>query len=148
MALEEQTFEEKHHKFIERVSETGVVWGLSFEDGWATCESNDFEDAEVIPFWSDEDLAKVIATDEWKHYQTTEITLSEFLENWLLGMHDDELLAGTNWDENLMGQETEPVQLALEIIEHLISINKKIEFEEFENLREYKAHVLEMMGDE
>ena len=148
MAQEEQTFEEKHQAFIERVSETGVVWGLSFEEGWATCESNDFEDTEIIPFWSDETLAKAIATEEWKQYQTTEITLAEFLENWLLGMHDDELLAGTDWDDNLMGKETEPVQLALEIIEHLISINKKLEFDEFENLREYKAHVLEMMGDE
>jgi len=148
MAQEEITFKDKHQQFIERVSETGVVWGLALEEGWATCESNDYEDTEILPFWSEKELAKAIATDEWKQYETSEISLAEFLENWLLGMHDDELLVGTDWDSNMMGKETEPVQLALEIIEHLISINKKIEFEEFDNLREYKAHVLDLMGDE
>lgn len=44
----------RYENFIKRVLKSGIVWGLENEKGWFVCESNEYEDIEVMPFWSDE----------------------------------------------------------------------------------------------
>lgn len=41
---------EYYEHFVNEVLETEVIWGLNNEDGWAICDSNDFEGRQVIPF--------------------------------------------------------------------------------------------------
>lgn len=41
----------RNEKFIERVSESKLIWGLASEEGWGVCESNEYEDTDVMPFW-------------------------------------------------------------------------------------------------
>ena len=41
-----------HDLFLARVQETGLVWGLMGEDGWAACESGEYE-GEVVASWDD-----------------------------------------------------------------------------------------------
>jgi|APFre7841882724_1041349.scaffolds.fasta_scaffold16944_4 hypothetical protein len=101
-----------HDLFLARVQETGLVWGLMGEDGWAACESGEYEGEIVFPFWSEEADARLHCVDEWAAYVPSSIQLETFCEHWLSGMDDDGILVGTNWDAELTGLETEPLELA------------------------------------
>lgn len=120
----EINFEQRYNEFIERIIENEVVWGLKLkdEDDWAVSESNDYEDTGVMVFWSDKAYAKECAKEEWAEYEVTDIPLELFVKNWLTGLDEDGILVGVNWDGNLIGYETEPIELLNEIvnkIEHL-----------------------------
>lgn len=104
--------EANHELFLQRVRETGLVWGLQADKSWAVCESNEYEDALVYPFWSDESLARPHCVDEWSGYRPASIPLESFIDEWLEGMHEDDALVGTNWDAELSGVEVEPADLA------------------------------------
>lgn len=103
--------ERRYEKFIERVSKGKLVWGLTNEEGWCVCESNEYEDTDVMPFWSDEAYARQCAIEGWSNYHPTPIPLEEFMNSWLYGMNEDGLLVGVNWNAKLIGLEIEPAEL-------------------------------------
>lgn len=99
-------------QFIQESLSTQKVWGLHNEEGWLSCESVEFADTEVMPFWSSPVQAKLHNVEEWADFTVTEIPLDVFVEDWLLTLDEDGVLIGANWDINLNGQETEPKALA------------------------------------
>lgn len=103
--------EANKERFISRVRESGVVWGLRSENGWAYCESNHSE-SDVLLFWSEEAYARRHATKEWATYEATSIDFDAFIDGWLRGMHEDGALAGVNFNADLAGIEVEPLELA------------------------------------
>lgn len=105
----------RYENFIKRVLESETVWGLKNEDGWCVCESNEYEDTEVMLFWSDEAYARQCAIEEWSHYKPAAIHIEEFMNNWLHGMNEDGLLVGVNWNAKLIGLEVEPYDLFREL---------------------------------
>ena len=107
---------ENHQRFIREVRASGVVWGLKSDKGWAVCESAEFVDTDVYPFWSDEAGAAVHATGDWASYQTASLDLDLFIDTWLAGMSEDGLLVGTNWDAELSGVELEPEDVARDLL--------------------------------
>ncbi|MFP9099716.1 DUF2750 domain-containing protein [Flavobacterium sp. RHBU_24] len=138
----------KHKKFIKKICETGIVYGLENEEGFATSLSNQYEDEEggpieMICFWSEKAFAAACAKDGWGGFEVAEMPLAEFIENWCVGMHNDELLAGTEFDSNMFGAETEPLLLIQQIIEELKSTGKTISLTEYESIEELEALVRE-----
>lgn len=104
---------ENYERFIERVAETGAVWGLVSDfSGWAHCESDEDEAVEVILFWSDRADAEQHRKEEWADHVPTKIDFDEFIEAWLKGMSEDGVLAGPNWDADFNGVEVEAQELA------------------------------------
>jgi Protein of unknown function (DUF2750) len=71
----------------------------------------DFEDTDVMPFWSSQEAALVHCSEEWSDYKPEAIPLDVFCEGWLQEMYDDGVLIGTNWDESLNGPEVEPREI-------------------------------------
>lgn len=140
--------EKSYKAFVQQVVETGTVWGLSKEDAWATSSSAEYEDAEVIMFWSDQQDARACAEDEWSDYAPEAISLVEFLENWCVGMYGDELLVGTNWNDNLMGKEAEPLVVALDVLTQLKAAGKTLEFTQYESQQEFEEQVIEALEAE
>jgi hypothetical protein len=114
-----ETSLEHHHRFIRRVALAKSVWGLRNADGWAVADSTEFENVDVMPFWSDEAYARRAARDGWSSYVPTRIPVAEFIDNWLQGMHAEHVLVGTNWDANNCGLEVEPAKLASELLNAL-----------------------------
>lgn len=114
---ETEAAEENYNRFIERVRETGEVWGLLSEDGWAYCESSEYEDTDVVIFWSDRAEAQLHAKAEWSGHKPTLISLDDFLDKWLYGMDDDGSMVGPNWDADLNGVEVEPREIAEQLTE-------------------------------
>lgn len=112
-------FSENIDRFIVEAMENGCVWGLKGEEGWALCGSEKHENTDVMPFWSQESFATLHCRDEWESYTVVAIDLDEFLEEWLPGMHEDVILAGVNWNDELEGEEMEPLDLLEEFEEDL-----------------------------
>lgn len=104
--------QENHQRFLDEVKQSGLVWGLANEDGWAVCPSIEYEETDVFPFWSQEHFAQALCVEEWSVYQAKSISVEDFLIEWLPGMHEDDTLVGTNWDAELSGMEVEPADLA------------------------------------
>jgi hypothetical protein len=91
---------------------SGHVWGLKGREGWAICDSVEFEDTDVLPFFSTQEAAALLCVDEWQAYTPSSFPLEEFLEDWLPGMHEDNVMVGLQWDKTLDGPEFEPVDVA------------------------------------
>ncbi|WP_298903170.1 DUF2750 domain-containing protein [uncultured Psychroserpens sp.] len=143
------TLKNRHLKFIKTVSENEIVYGLKSKNGFATSSSTQYEDdngnpIELICFWAEKVRAKSCAKDEWKNYKVTEIALSEFMENWCVGMANDGLLIGTEFDQNLFGFEAEPLDVILELITELRSIGKDLNFRKFNGINDLENQIKEV----
>lgn len=146
------TLEERYKKFIETVCETEVIWGLKNEDGFATSDSTEFEDEDGFPldlicFWSQKALAKACAIEAWDDYVPTEIPLSEFIENWCVGMSDDGVFAGIDFDSNMFGYEQETLQVVLDLHAELKKHNKSILFKKFKHIEELTDVIEKLMAE-
>ena len=97
--------------FINDVKNSKTVWGLSNEKGWANSPSNEYEDTLVYPFWSSKESSMKLAINEWGTYLPTPIDVDEFIDSWLKGLHNNHHLVGLNWNENLEGEELEPIHV-------------------------------------
>ncbi|GAB4092968.1 DUF2750 domain-containing protein [Flaviaesturariibacter terrae] len=144
----EQLSEDQHRLFIAQTVEAGTVWALRSDEGFAVSPSNEYDDSEVIPFWSSADAARALATDEWAGYAAVEIPLAEFLETWMLGMQQEDLLVGTNWDAELAGTELEPIELAYVLTSKLIEGNKPLDLEHFESLEVFHNELKQALESE
>ena len=140
----------KHQTFVKRVCETSIVYALKNGHGFATSSSNELEDENgkpigIICFWSEVNLAKLCVKNEWNDYEPIEINLAEFIENWCIGIENDGLLIGTNFDKDMFGFEIEGYELILELIEELKANNKELKFRNFENINDIETQVKEAM---
>jgi len=111
--------QENLDRFIVEAIATGCIWGLEGPEGWAICPSENHNNTDVMPFWSQPEFAKALCEDDWGVYKPVPISLEEFLDDWLPGMHEDVLLIGVNWNEDLEGLEIEPLDLLSEIEDEL-----------------------------
>ena len=139
------TIESKYKLFVEKTAASKSVWALKSKNGWANSHSNDSEDVDVIPFWSDRAYAKACARDDWKGYLPVEITLAEFLENWCIEMADNEVLAGVNWDANMFGKESTALDLAVDVLKQLNAINSAISFKNYSSINEFITEISESL---
>lgn len=103
--------EQNYHQFFEDAINMGCVWSLQGEEGWALCASQKYSQVDVIPFWSQPEFAQCHIKDDWQHYEVVAIALEEFMDDWLTGMHKDVVLAGINWNQDLEGEEYEPLDI-------------------------------------
>jgi hypothetical protein len=140
------TTESSYRDFIKNVVAKEEVWGLEGDEGLAISSSAEQDDQDVIPFWSSEALAQSVATDDWKAFKPSSMSLVDFLENWLSGMHNDEVLAGTDWDATLSGKEVEPLVLAMDLANEVAARGKELEFSSYKNLEDFRRQVKEATG--
>ena len=98
--------------FVSESKETKLVWGLRNEEGWLACDSTEFENSEVMPFWSSKEDAQTHNVEECADFEVLEIPLDIFVEDWLLTLAEDGVLVGVNWNASLEGKELEPSDLA------------------------------------
>lgn len=144
------TVKNRHTKFVKTVCETEIVYGLKNKSGFATSSSVHYDDENGEPvgmvcFWAEKARAKSCIKDGWKNYEPTEIPLSEFMENWCVGMENDGLLIGTQFDQNMFGFEAEPLELIIDLSTELKSIGKDLNFRKFNGIKDLETQVKEVM---
>ena len=135
-----------YRAFVKKIVANDEVWGLEGEEGLAISSSSENDEQDVIPFWSEESLAQSVAADDWAAFKPSSMTLAEFMENWLTGMHNDELLVGTDWDASLVGKEIEPLALALDLANEAIETSREMEFSNYKDLPDFRRQVMEASG--
>ena len=113
--LDQASSQEQHERFVERVRQSGIVWGLRSDEGWAVAPSSQ-DGIDAMPFWSDQAYAERCAREEWENYAPEEIAIEKFLTAWLPGMARDGHLVGTNWNSDLVGKEIDPIELRGELL--------------------------------
>jgi len=142
----------KHNTFIKKIVETKVVYSLENEEGFATSYSNEYEHedgepVEIICFWSEKADAEACAKDAWEGYKLAELTLEDFIENWCSGMYEDNLLVGTAFDSNMFGQETEPLELILQILNEAEKAGVALSLEKYESTVELREIVKDLIEE-
>jgi hypothetical protein len=141
MKQEEDKTRERYERFIRRVCETGVAWTLRDDEGFVTTDSNEYENEEgealvLFCFWSDEAEARACAAEGWAAYRPEGIPLGTFIEDWCVWMSDDEMLAGIEFDGDLVGHEQEPLQLVLDLANELSRAGRSVPLAKFERLED------------
>lgn len=106
--------------FVSRVALTETVWYLRSDQGTAFCESNEFttdadDPATVLLFFSDEAYARRCQKACFEDYAVESMPLFDFLFRWLPGMSGDGVIAGPNWNQELVGLELDPFELREQI---------------------------------
>ncbi len=125
-----------YRKFIADVVKTETVWVLEDDEGCANIDSNSYETETgepeiVLCYWSDEKLARACSKEHWPDHKVDEIPLSDFIENWCVGMQSDGVIAGTDFDCELLGAEAHPLDLLLELFKELRKSDKEMNFEHY-----------------
>lgn len=138
--------EKRHKRFVKTVCGSEIVYGLKNNKGYATSSSVHYEDDNeepigIICFWAEKALAKSCIKDGWAAYKVVEISLNDFMENWCVGMANDGLLVGTEFDQNMFGFEAEPLELILDLTTELKSVGKELNFKKFKGLSDLEKQV-------
>ncbi|MGB0894294.1 MAG: DUF2750 domain-containing protein [Parashewanella sp.] len=105
--------------FVTGVEKEQHLWALqdSTGEGWVVCDSSQFEQTDVMPLWSSEELAQKNCTDEWQDYQVASISLNDFLEFWVSDFNDDGVMVGLNWQVDGECLEIDPIELAKQLVD-------------------------------
>jgi hypothetical protein len=138
---------QSYNQFIEKTAASKLVWGLYDKKGWASSHSAESEDISLVPLWSERSLAKMCAKDDWRGYTPTEIPLAEFLESWCIDLAENEILIGINWDANLLGWETSPLSITLDILNRLNTMQSAITFLNYSSLDEFITEVVQLINN-
>lgn len=120
MLQDSATVETNFQRFVKRIIEKESVFYLANEDGVANSVSNEDEETVILMFWSDKAYAARAKKCFDEDFNEVEMDLFDFLYRWLPGMSGDGVLAGPNWDGNLIGKEIDPFELR-ELIEENMS---------------------------
>ena len=129
MILDSATVENNFQRFIDRVIESVTVFYLSNENGVANSVSNDDSETSILMFWSDRAYATRASKIFEEHYAETKMELFNFLYQWLPGMSGDNVLAGPNWNGDLVGREIDAFELR-ELIEDRMSKELLVQYED------------------
>ena len=133
--------EQEKKNFAKSVISNNLIWGLASSKGFIKANSVEYEDTQVIPFWSNEDDAALAINKGWENYKPASMPVSEFLENWLVGMYNEGMLVGINWSNNSPKVELEPLELALEIANQLIEQGKELKLTKYNDVEHYQEQV-------
>ncbi len=143
---------EELNQFLQEVVENEAVFVLHHEETNenALCASMDFsdddgEDCAVLCLWSSEQRAKRCQSAEWQDFEIKRIDLTEFLENWCLGLAMDQVIPGLNFDQDLQGIEEEAIHLAILILNELEQQQKELPLEKSASVAEYKNELTSLL---
>jgi Protein of unknown function (DUF2750) len=149
--MEQQTdFQEQYDNFIKTVSTSQQVYALQSSQGYATSRTNEYEDEEgesleLICFWSDKALAAACAVNAWKSYKPVAIPLGEFMERWCVGMYEEDIIAGADFNGEFKGYEAEPLVLVNQLIAELKAIKSPIKFVNYTSLDDFSTCLKEAL---
>lgn len=86
-------------RFLIDVKPTQLLWALQDKESedWVVLDSPSFENTDVMPLWSSEELAQQHCVDEWSDYAPSKISLADWFEFWIEDLNEDNVIVGVNW---------------------------------------------------
>lgn len=101
---------DRYRYFIKVVADWEEVWGLYHEVGWALAATD--TDECVFPIWPARKYAELCAQGVWSGYSAASFTLSDFMEELLPNLRNDNVLPGIFYTPTNKGV-TPPVERVL-----------------------------------
>jgi len=148
MITDVSALENQYLQFIEKAIEQQKVWTIVSDDDMPLFQSQQYDDLLAMPFFSNLDAALIMtAEEEWKDFEIDEVPLEDFLESWLIGLYTQDVQVAAIWNEELMGREFEPLELAIAFIEELKKANIDLEFEKFESVDQLFEEIKNTLAD-
>lgn len=137
-------------QFIKAICQQNKVYCLTLDDGYAQVLSNFFVDDEdeqiaVFCFWSGQETAKKCIQADWSDYQLSTLELSVFLEDWCIGMSNENYGVGLDFSPAMSGVEVDALELLIDVVEHLIGQKQELKFKKFKNLQDILKHSKEAL---
>ena len=88
--------------FLKQVKDTQALWALQDKNSedWVVLDSINFENTEVMPLWSTQELATSHCVEEWADYIPVAITVADWMEFWVEDLLEDGVIIGLNWQED------------------------------------------------
>jgi len=77
------------------------LWALSNLDGWANW--SDDENESIFPVWSEEKDAQLCAGTTFHDYRPTELSLSEFVAEFIPELAAENMFIGINLSDEMTG---------------------------------------------
>jgi len=73
--------------------------------------------------------------------------LSEFIENWCIGLYNDGQMIGTNFDQNMFGFEVDPLDLIIDLSKELKNQEKEIKFEKYHHFTDLTDEIEKIINE-
>lgn len=142
----------RHLHFIHNICMNNEVWALKNKEGIALSTSCEYVNTNNEPlvlmcFWSENQKATLCAQEDWHDYTPFRIPLDDFIELYCLDLANEGMLIGTEFDQHMKGHEIDPLDLVLEINNHLLSINKNIKLKHYPNLQTLVNEIEDLMEE-
>ncbi|MCF1429272.1 MAG: DUF2750 domain-containing protein [Shewanella sp.] len=106
--LSVMTPEARYDFMVAEIKSSEAIWTLQDTDG---CVMLTTEDEDCIPMWPSEEAARAWAVDDWQDCEPLSIPVRDFLERWVPGMEDDQLLVAAFPIEGDLGVVIPPNEL-------------------------------------
>ncbi len=73
--------------------------------------------------------------------------MSDFIENCCIGMSNDGLLIGSNFDQNIFGFEVDPLELIIDLTKELKNQEKEIKLEKYHHISELTDEIEKIINE-
>lgn len=103
----------RHAWFLQRVRESGEVWGLYME-GWAL--AYDEQERDVLPLWPTDTTARLCATHLWEGFEPRRIPLPQLLNELLPELAEEGIPVGVFFTPQGQGWPVTAAQLREELL--------------------------------
>lgn len=138
-------------RFIDALLDSQAVYTLLDDSGVAECPSTEYdgpdgEPAAVLCYWSSEAAAQACRSEEWSAYRIEAVPLPEFMQTWLLNMDEDQCLVGIEFDAQLYGIESEPVELLGDLLDRAEERGITLDLPDRQELVAYRLEWERMMA--
>jgi acyl carrier protein len=153
MELDHETVKARYDAFVTTVCASRKIYMLQSEEGFANSTSNSYtgendEPIELICFWSTEALAENCQADEWTEFEITDISLEEFIENACIGISNDDMMIGVDFDSNLIGYEVDPLELILDLLEEVKTKKLPLKLQNYKTPQDLINEIESVLGEE
>jgi hypothetical protein len=147
MIINTDALEEQYKNFINNAIAAESVWTLVHDDELALLDSQLYDDVLATPFFSSETAAFSLKNDEWYDYTVVKIDLSDFLEKWLIGLFNQDIMVAAIWNDVATGREFEPLELLIEFLQQLNQNNSEIDFKAYASIEEFMNRIQDTLSD-
>lgn len=137
--------------FIQTIVRNNELFVIEDKEGAAMSQSLLFQNEDgspvgVICFWSDKSKAQNCCAEDWEEYRPQAICLGTFIEDYLVPVYNESLIAGLDFNVNMEGTEADPLHIIELLIAELKLQNKKPELEYFKDLNDLEQQLKRLIS--
>lgn len=133
--------------FIQSALQQEKVWTLVKADEMAIIDSQMYDGELATLFFSNMEAAFLLQKEQWQDFEVAEISLPSFLEKWLVGLYNQDIMVAAIWNDVATGREFEPLELLLEFLETIQEQKIAINFENYYTVEDFLLKIKDTLEE-